>query len=142
VSGGGGVPEWAKEVSKKPEPNIGLINAQINSSKIKECRAEGEIRHKTLVAFGYPLCCEWPEGMRVEITVRPKRVPRRLKAEQILVPENVGTKWRHPAVMSICEVITAGASTEYGAFITFNRPEGGVLVSAPVISGLWEEVLE
>lgn len=52
VSGGGGISGWAKEVSKKPEPNIGFINAQINSSKIEECRAEGEIRHKTLMERG------------------------------------------------------------------------------------------
>lgn len=83
-------------------------------------------RAETLDAIGFTL-------------IEPKREPRRLKAEQILVPENVGTKWRKGGAVAEVQRHQIDCSS-----VGFWRMDEGRWCNAfdNVIIGEWEEVLE
>ena len=85
-----------------------------------------DLYHDTLDAIGFTL-------------IEPKREPRRLKAEQILVPENVGTKWRKGGAVAEVQRHQIDCSS-----VGFWRVDEARWCNAfnNVIVGEWEEVIE
>ena len=136
-----GVEAWAKVVSA-PKPlakdlkggdrvRVGgaeLVVHSIFTSHISFAHGGGfeHLYHDTLDAIGFTL-------------IEPKREPRRLKAEQILVPENVGTKWRKGGAVAEVQRHQIDCSS-----VGFWRMDEGRWCNAfdNVIIGEWEEVLE
>lgn len=139
VSAGGGISGWAKEVSQPCEKKV--LPTEL---KAAEFRTGGEIKHGGLVlAFD-----TWPSGLadgtKVEIVVTPKREPRRLKAEQILVAENVGTKWvclesKQTHVYKV-ESDMGDGEPRYVLMHENNRRPASV--TNYIFSDTWEEVLD
>lgn len=139
-----GVEAWAKVVSApKPlakdlkggdrimflgiERGVAGVYSKIGQITLNRVRGYTErFDLETLDAIGFTL-------------IEPKREPRRLKAEQILVKENVGTKWRGTQGFSaVAEVRDCGYGVLRLEFIKTNEP---AYVTSNTVA-VWEEVIE
>lgn len=111
----------AHTVIRQDDPKMSLVAIETDDGT-----CFSSIWHRQLDAIGFTL-------------IKPKREPRRLKAEQILVPENVGTKWRKGGAVAEVQRHQIDCSS-----VGFWRVDEARWCNAfnNVIIGEWEEVLE
>lgn len=143
---------WAKEVSGRVEPTKTLakdlkggdkfkINGIDWSRTVQTISHDGRLGTSKENAPHKYLEYLYPETLdAIGFTlIEPKREPRRLKAEQILVKENVGTKWRGTQGFSaVAEVRDCGYGVLRLEFIKTNEP---AYVTSNTVA-VWEEVIE